>query len=190
MTDLALAGVAHLPKIVNNEVGVKERGEMYLEGGVMSITSRILVVDMLAKRFPTENVDLVIVNHAHRINETSLEAFVLELYRKSNKVPFLCVCVGVCVCVRVAVSRRMPSYAERTRPRLFGSARRARVRVRQTGQDDAASLGEKGASSAEVSCQRPRIAGQACARHCGNVRFFVLHTFCSRLSNQKTGASQ
>ncbi|CAG8758984.1 7545_t:CDS:1, partial [Acaulospora morrowiae] len=39
-------------RIVNNEMGTKERSELYLSGGIISITSRILIVDLLTKRIP------------------------------------------------------------------------------------------------------------------------------------------
>jgi hypothetical protein len=50
------------------------------------ITSRILIVDMLNKVVPTDMVTGIFVNHAHRTNETSMESFILRLFREENKV--------------------------------------------------------------------------------------------------------
>ncbi|CAG8468790.1 14528_t:CDS:10 [Cetraspora pellucida] len=65
-------------RVVNNEMGIKERSELYLSGGIMSITSRILIVDLLTKRIPSYLITGILVNHAERVNETSIEAFILR----------------------------------------------------------------------------------------------------------------
>jgi hypothetical protein len=77
------------------------------------VTSRILVVDMLseyvdllkvpvssslppnlttlsAKNIPTELITGFVVLHAERVIQTSLEAFVVRLYRQSNLVSIAC----------------------------------------------------------------------------------------------------
>lgn len=45
---------------------MRSRQEMYLSGGIMSVTSRILVVDMLSKRIATPLITGLIVLHAER----------------------------------------------------------------------------------------------------------------------------
>jgi DNA excision repair protein ERCC-4 len=57
-----------------------------MEGGVIFSSSRILVVDMLMDRMPIDLVTGMLVYKAHRIIETSQEAFILRLYRQKNKV--------------------------------------------------------------------------------------------------------
>ena len=47
---LALKGEKTLPKSVTSEVSTAERELVYLEGGVLFVTSRILVVDLLMER--------------------------------------------------------------------------------------------------------------------------------------------
>ena len=42
------------------------REALYLQGGVLFITSRILVVDLLRKQCPVENVTGVLVFNGHR----------------------------------------------------------------------------------------------------------------------------
>ncbi|CAG8530452.1 12745_t:CDS:2, partial [Cetraspora pellucida] len=72
-------------RVVNNEMGIKERSELYLSGGIMSITSRILIVDLLTKRIPSYLITGILVNHAERVNETSIEAFILRVYKEENQ---------------------------------------------------------------------------------------------------------
>lgn len=62
-----------------------------MEGGVIFSSSRILVVDMLMDRMPIDLITGVLVYKAHRIIETSQEAFILRLYRQKNKVRIFCV---------------------------------------------------------------------------------------------------
>ncbi|CAG8572220.1 8330_t:CDS:2, partial [Racocetra persica] len=72
-------------RVVNNEIGIKERSELYLSGGIISVTSRILIVDLLTKRIPSYLITGILVNHAERVNETSIEAFILRVYKEENQ---------------------------------------------------------------------------------------------------------
>ena len=62
---------------------------MYLQGGVLFVTSRILVVDLLTERCPADLVTGLIVYRAHAVVESAQEAFILRLYRQKNKVSAL-----------------------------------------------------------------------------------------------------
>jgi len=76
--------------VVNTDfqsVGAREK--MYAGGGIFSITSRILVVDLLTGLLNPETITGLIVLHADRVIATSLEAFILRVYRQKNKVGFL-----------------------------------------------------------------------------------------------------
>lgn len=68
-------------------VGAREK--MYGGGGIFSITSRILVVDLLTNLLDPETITGMIVLHADRVVATSLEAFILRVYRQKNKFGFL-----------------------------------------------------------------------------------------------------
>lgn len=57
-----------------------------MAGGVHIVTTRILVVDMLKKRVPIDKISGIVVVRAHKVIESCQEAFVLRLYRQSNKV--------------------------------------------------------------------------------------------------------
>lgn len=76
--------------VVNTDfqsVGAREK--MYAGGGIFSITSRILVVDLLTGLLNPETITGLIVLHADRVIATSLEAFILRVYRQKNKAGFL-----------------------------------------------------------------------------------------------------
>ncbi|RCI14127.1 hypothetical protein L249_8272 [Ophiocordyceps polyrhachis-furcata BCC 54312] len=68
---------------------VSMRQKMYAAGGIFSITSRILVVDLLAKLLDPESITGLVVLHADRVVATSTEAFIIRLYRQKNKAGFL-----------------------------------------------------------------------------------------------------
>ncbi|XP_073398989.1 DNA repair endonuclease XPF isoform X1 [Dendrobates tinctorius] len=82
-------GVAHLPRIITNEVGSNERYDVYTQGGVLFVTSRILVVDFLTDRIPANLITGILVYKAHKIMESCQEAFILRLYRQKNKQGFI-----------------------------------------------------------------------------------------------------
>ncbi|KAI9786464.1 MAG: hypothetical protein M1839_006924 [Geoglossum umbratile] len=93
--------------VVNTDVtNVGMREKMYARGGVFSVTSRILVVDLLTSMDPLfllqeatlmfvsdllnpETLTGIIVLHAEKVIATSLEAFILRIYRQRNKIGFL-----------------------------------------------------------------------------------------------------
>ena len=76
--------------MVNTDImSVPIREKMYAQGGIFSITSRILIVDLLANLLNPEAITGLVVLHADKIIATSLEAFILRIYRQKNKVGFL-----------------------------------------------------------------------------------------------------
>ncbi|OTB03966.1 hypothetical protein M426DRAFT_321261 [Hypoxylon sp. CI-4A] len=89
------AAVSMAPKargltMVNTDfTSVAAREKMYAKGGIYSITSRILVVDLLTSLLNPETITGLIVLHAEKVIATSLEAFILRVYRQKNKHGFL-----------------------------------------------------------------------------------------------------
>lgn len=89
------AAVSNAPKcrglsLVNTDLmSVGTREKMYAQGGVFSITSRILIVDFLSGLLNPETVTGMVVLHAEKVIATSLEAFILRIYRQKNKAGFL-----------------------------------------------------------------------------------------------------
>ncbi|EFQ85442.1 hypothetical protein CFE70_003519 [Pyrenophora teres f. teres 0-1] len=89
------AAVSNAPKcrglsLVNTDLmSVGTREKLYAQGGIFSITSRILIVDFLSGLLNPETVTGIVVLHAERVVATSLEAFILRIYRQKNKTGFL-----------------------------------------------------------------------------------------------------
>lgn len=76
--------------VVNTDfTSVGAREKMYARGGIYSITSRILVVDLLTTLLNPDTITGLVVLHAEKVIATSLEAFILRVYRQKNKVGFL-----------------------------------------------------------------------------------------------------
>ena len=77
-------------KVINTDKAtVPMREKIYAEGGVVSVTSRILVVDLLSKLLDPETVTGLVILHAEKIVATSIEAFIVRIYRQFNKIGFL-----------------------------------------------------------------------------------------------------
>ncbi|XP_003802775.1 DNA repair endonuclease XPF [Otolemur garnettii] len=89
INQLKIEGVEHLPRRVTNEIASNNRYEVYTQGGVIFATSRILVVDFLTNRIPSDLITGILVYRAHRIIESCQEAFILRLFRQKNKHGFI-----------------------------------------------------------------------------------------------------
>ncbi|MCO5559047.1 hypothetical protein L7F22_012639 [Adiantum nelumboides] len=77
------------PIEINNEYTASDRLSFYAQGGVAFITSRILIVDLLNERVPLARVSGLVFLNAHRLSDTSTEAFIARLYRASNRKGFI-----------------------------------------------------------------------------------------------------
>uniref|UniRef100_A0A673ABY2 DNA repair endonuclease XPF n=1 Tax=Sphaeramia orbicularis TaxID=375764 RepID=A0A673ABY2_9TELE len=86
---LRVEGVTHLPRTVTSDIQSTERFNVYTEGGVLFVTSRILVVDFLTDRIPAHLISGILVYRAHKIIESCQEAFILRLFRQKNKTGFI-----------------------------------------------------------------------------------------------------
>ncbi|CAM9663637.1 unnamed protein product, partial [Ectocarpus sp. 8 AP-2014] len=73
-----------LPEVVDAECTPAQRGVLYASGGVYIVTSRVLIVDLLTKTVKPEQISGILVHNAHRVVETSSEAFILRIYREGN----------------------------------------------------------------------------------------------------------
>lgn len=74
---------------VTSEKNADDRGKLYGQGGVIAITHRILVVDLLNGILDTSKVTGMVVPDAHRVLDTTNESFVLRIYRQKNKKGFI-----------------------------------------------------------------------------------------------------
>jgi DNA excision repair protein ERCC-4 len=78
-----------LPRMVDARNNLSERQQLYKRGGVFFVTTRILVVDFLSSHVDPGSISGLLVNDAHRVSETSIEAFILRLYRERNRDGFI-----------------------------------------------------------------------------------------------------
>ncbi|KAJ5094696.1 DNA repair protein [Penicillium angulare] len=77
-------------RVINTEKAtVPVREGIYSRGGILSVTSRILVTDLLSKLLEPEKVTGMVILHADKVVATSLKAFIVRIYRQSNKRGFL-----------------------------------------------------------------------------------------------------
>ena len=89
------AAVSNAPKarglnlVQTDLMTVGQREELYSQGGVLSITSRILVVDLLSTLLNPPTITGIVVLHAEKVIATSIEAFILRIYQQNNKNGFL-----------------------------------------------------------------------------------------------------
>lgn len=66
-----------------------KRKDTYLKGGVISITSRVLVVDLLSGLLSPKDITGLFILHAERLKETSNDAFIINIYRDQNDWGFI-----------------------------------------------------------------------------------------------------
>nr|XP_033329091.1 DNA repair endonuclease XPF isoform X1 [Megalopta genalis] len=81
--------INQLPRVITAECSSDERSIIYLEGGVLFISGRIFVVDLLKNRVPLNLITGILVYRAHNILNLYQEAFSLRLYRQNNKTGFI-----------------------------------------------------------------------------------------------------
>lgn len=77
---------------MDSTLSVQDRQKLYLRGGVISVSTRFLVVDWLNDRVPYPLVSGVILMHADKLAkslEASYESFALKLFRESNQAGFI-----------------------------------------------------------------------------------------------------
>lgn len=72
------------PKVINSEVSIKDRQSIYLEGGVQFCSSRVLLVDLLQNRIPTDRIAAIFVYRAHQTLNAFQDSFILRLYREKK----------------------------------------------------------------------------------------------------------
>lgn len=65
------------------------REHIYTEGGVLFISSRIIVVDLLKHRVPIKQITGFLMYRAHKVLESCQDGFALRLFKLENKVSIL-----------------------------------------------------------------------------------------------------
>lgn len=72
-----------------DKMSVGTREKMYAQGGIFSVTSRILIVDFLSGLLDPAAVTGMVILHADRVTATSLEAFITRIFRQKSTEGFL-----------------------------------------------------------------------------------------------------
>ncbi|RHY31493.1 hypothetical protein DYB32_003453, partial [Aphanomyces invadans] len=78
-----------MPQVITNKCNAQERKLMYKSGGCIIITSRILVVDMLNHAIDISMISGLLICNAHKVTDSSVEAFILRLFREVNRNGFV-----------------------------------------------------------------------------------------------------
>jgi len=78
-----------MPYDVTNEVSAGSRIELYRSKPCLFVTTRILVVDMLNARIQGQHIAGMVIMNAHRVTDSSGEAFAVRLFRMANKHGFV-----------------------------------------------------------------------------------------------------
>lgn len=86
--DLAIETAAHINR-VKTDHSIKERCRIYGRGGVIILSSRVLLMDLLHDRIPIPLITGVMIQNAHKVSEYGMDAFCLYLLRKQNEAAFI-----------------------------------------------------------------------------------------------------
>lgn len=78
-----------LPRHLTSDYSIRDRIAVYETKGFVTVTSNVLVHDLLHGTLPTENVTGLVIFDADRIREQSNEHFALTLFRTKNKTAFI-----------------------------------------------------------------------------------------------------
>ena len=75
--------------VTSDELVVEKRQQLYLTGGIVSITSRILIVDLLSGVLAPNKVTGLIMLNVDSLKNNSNEFFIVEIYRSRNSWGFI-----------------------------------------------------------------------------------------------------
>lgn len=86
--ELAIETAAHIKRIKPDH-SIKERSRIYGRGGVVILSARVFLMDLLHSRIPIPLITGVMIQNAHKVSEHGMEAFCLYLLRKQNEIAFI-----------------------------------------------------------------------------------------------------
>lgn len=87
-SDLAIETSAYINRIKTDH-SIKERIRIYGRGGLIILSTRVFLMDLLHSRIPIPLVTGVMIQDAHKVSEYGMEAFCLYLLRKQNETAFI-----------------------------------------------------------------------------------------------------
>lgn len=86
--ELAIETAAFINRI-KTEHSIKDRRRIYGKGGVIILSARVLLMDLLHARIPIPLITGVMIQNAHKVSEYGMEAFCLYLLRRQNEAAFI-----------------------------------------------------------------------------------------------------
>ncbi|SMN22808.1 similar to Saccharomyces cerevisiae YPL022W RAD1 Single-stranded DNA endonuclease (with Rad10p) [Maudiozyma saulgeensis] len=75
--------------VTSDSLSVEKRRKLYLGGGIVSVTSRILIVDLLSGILHPNKVTGMVILNVDSLKNYSNESFILEIYRSQNRWGFI-----------------------------------------------------------------------------------------------------
>lgn len=75
--------------IIGDAGTVDRRRDLYANGGIVSVSNRVLVTDMLSHVVEPKVITGLVILHAENISQYSMDRFVVNLYRRDNKWGFV-----------------------------------------------------------------------------------------------------
>lgn len=72
-----------------DSLSVEQRRQLYLKGGIVSVTSRIFIVDLLSGVVHPNRITGLVILNVETLRNYSNESFITEIYRSQNKWGFI-----------------------------------------------------------------------------------------------------
>lgn len=72
-----------------DSLSVEQRRQLYLKGGIISVTSRIFIVDLLSGVVHPNRITGLVILNVENLKNYSNESFITEIYRSQNKWGFI-----------------------------------------------------------------------------------------------------
>ena len=76
-------------KVIRSDVLQADRSRFYAAGGCFLISTQIILADLLQKKVDASRIAGFLVLNAHRVTESSNEAFVIRIFKQENKFGFV-----------------------------------------------------------------------------------------------------
>lgn len=78
----------YIQTLVGEVVG-QDRSALYQQGGCFIATSRVIIHDLLRNIIHPSRIRGFLVYNAHKISESSIESFILRVYKNANRDGFV-----------------------------------------------------------------------------------------------------
>ena len=78
-----------MTRIATTDSLTNKRIDMYLKGGIFSVSYKAIVLDLLTKRLSPSIISGFIVNESHKVQENSQESFLCKILRRDSEGAFI-----------------------------------------------------------------------------------------------------